>query len=104
MSIFRGSVAAKALAATEAVGAAFAPIPVLATAARGRADLAVSSSTVSMHTDLMPHSEAASVAFSHPVGDEMHSARRKTFVKALLLDVAGTLLTPSEPMTDVYKR
>ena len=29
---------------------------------------------------------------------------KPTFVKALLLDVAGTLLSPSEPVTDVYRR
>ena len=28
----------------------------------------------------------------------------QTFVKGLLLDVAGTLLSPSEPITDVYRR
>mmetsp|Transcript_36395 Transcript_36395/g.102805 ORF Transcript_36395/g.102805 Transcript_36395/m.102805 type:complete len:301 (+) Transcript_36395:425-1327(+) len=29
---------------------------------------------------------------------------RQTFVKGLLLDVAGTLLSPSEPITEVYRR
>uniref|UniRef100_A0A061QZ03 Haloacid dehalogenase-like hydrolase domain-containing protein 3-like n=1 Tax=Tetraselmis sp. GSL018 TaxID=582737 RepID=A0A061QZ03_9CHLO len=31
-------------------------------------------------------------------------SNRQTFVKALLLDVAGTLLNPTEPVTEVYRR
>ena len=50
---------------------------------------------------MRPMSEVAGL---QPADSSGHDQHKPTFVKALLLDVAGTLLSPSEPVTDVYRR